>query len=139
MSDITKKKIVIDLDDTISITENGKYSESIPNLQVVEKLREYKELGYDIVIHSSRNMRTYNNNIGEINVHTLPIVIDFLNRYNIPYDQIIMGKPWAGYGGFYVDDKSIRPSEFITKSEEEIIDLLNKETTFVRSGKKQIL
>lgn len=139
MSDITKKKIVIDLDDTISITENGKYLESIPNLQVVEKLREYKELGYDIVIHSSRNMRTYNNNIGEINVHTLPVVIDFLNKYNIPYDQIIMGKPWAGYGGFYVDDKSIRPSEFVNKTEEEIIDLLNKETSFVRSGKKQIL
>ena len=139
MSDITKKKIVIDLDDTISITENGKYLESIPNLQVVEKLREYKELGYDIVIHSSRNMRTYNNNIGEINVHTLPVVIDFLNKYNIPYDQIIMGKPWAGYGGFYVDDKSIRPSEFVNKTEEEIIDLLNKETSFVRSGKQQIL
>ena len=139
MSDITKKKIVIDLDDTISITENGKYLESIPNLQVVEKLREYKELGYDIVIHSSRNMRTYNNNIGEINVHTLPVVIDFLNKYNIPYVQIIMGKPWPGYGGFYVDDKSIRPSEFVNKTEEEIIDLLNKETSFVRSGKKQIL
>ena len=139
MSDITKKKIVIDLDDTISITENGKYLESIPNLQVVEKLREYKELGYDIVIHSSRNMRTYNNNIGEINVHTLPVVIDFLNKYNIPYDQIIMGKPWPGYGGFYVDDKSIRPSEFVNRTEEEIIDLLNKETSFVRSGKKQIL
>ena len=139
MSDITKKKIVIDLDDTISITENGKYLESIPNLQVVEKLREYKELGYDIVIHSSRNMRTYNNNIGEINVHTLPVVIDFLNKYNIPYDQIIMGKPWAGYGGFYVDDKSIRPSEFVNKTEEEITDVLNKETSFVRSGKQQIL
>ena len=139
MSDITKKKIVIDLDDTISITENGKYLESIPNLQVVEKLREYKELGYDIVIHSSRNIRTYNNNIGEINVHTLPVVIDFLNKYNIPYEQIIMGKHWPGYGGFYVDDKSIRQSEFVNKTEEEIIDLLNKETSFVRSGKKQIL
>ena len=52
MSDITHKKIVIDLDDTISITENGKYTESIPNLQVVEKLREYKTLGYEIVIYS---------------------------------------------------------------------------------------
>lgn len=136
MSDITNKKIVIDLDDTISITENGNYSESIPNLQVVEKLREYKSLGYDIVIHSSRNMRTYNNNIGEINVHTLPIVLDFLKKYDIPYDQIIMGKPWGGYGGFYVDDKSIRPSEFINMSEEQIQDLLKKETDFVRSGKK---
>ena len=136
MSDITKKKIVIDLDDTISITENGKYLESIPNLQVVEKLREYKELGYDIVIHSSRNMRTYNNNIGEINVHTLPVVIDFLNKYNIPYDQIIMGKPWPGYGGFYVDDKSIRPSEFSSLTYEQIKDLLAKENPFRDGGNK---
>lgn len=136
MSDITNKKIVIDLDDTISITKDGKYTESVPNLEVVEKLREYKALGYDIVIHSSRNMRTYNNNIGEINVHTLPIVLDFLKKYDIPYDQIIMGKPWCGFGGFYVDDKSIRPSEFVSMSETEIKELLKKETSFVRSGKK---
>ena len=85
MSDITKKKIVIDLDDTISITENGKYLESIPNLQVVEKLREYKELGYDIVIHSSRNMRTYNNNIGEINV-TAIVIVNALGDIFDPFD-----------------------------------------------------
>ena len=29
--------------------------------------------------------------------------------------------------GFYVDDKAIRPSEFIRKSYEEIIDLLKDE------------
>lgn len=135
MSDITNKKVVIDLDDTISITENGKYTESVPNMKVVEKLRYYKSIGYDIIIHSSRNMRTYNNNIGEINVHTLPVILDFLNKYDIPYDQIIVGKPWTGYGGFYVDDKSIRPSEFVNLSEEEILNILQKETDFVRSGK----
>lgn len=136
MSDITNKKIVIDLDDTISVTTDGKYSESIPNLEIVEKLREYKALGYDIVIYSSRNMRTYNSNIGEINVHTLPVVLDFLNKYNVPYDQIVMGKPWGGYGGFYVDDKAIRPSEFINKSEKEIQELLKAETEYIRSGAK---
>lgn len=135
MSDITHKKIVIDLDDTISITENGKYTESIPNLPVVEKLREYKSLGYEIVIHSSRNMRTYNYNLGEINVHTLPVVLDFLNRYDIPYDQVIMGKPWTGYGGFYVDDKSIRPSEFVNMTEEEVQTLLKRETEYARNHK----
>ena len=134
MSDITHKKIVIDLDDTISITEHGKYTESIPNMKVVEKLRQYKDLDYEIVIYSSRNMRTYNSNIGEINVHTLPLVLEFLNRYNIPYDQVVMGKPWAGYGGFYVDDKCIRPSEFMNLSEEEIQNLLSEETRIVRNN-----
>lgn len=133
MSDITHKKIVIDLDDTISITKDSKYTESIPNLLVVNKLREYKNLGYEIVIYSSRNMRTYNCNIGEINVHTLPVILDFLKKYDIPYDQLIMGKPWAGYGGFYVDDKTVRPSEFVNMTEEQIQDLLKKETEFVRN------
>ncbi|HFM3195463.1 TPA: capsular biosynthesis protein, partial [Escherichia coli] len=48
-------------------------------------------------------------------------------RNNIPYDEIIVGKPWCGTNGFYVDDKAIRPSEFISLSETEIAELLDKE------------
>lgn len=132
MSDVCTKKIVIDLDDTISKTTDGKYTESVPCMPVVEKLREYKNAGYGIVIYSSRNMRTYNRNIGEINVHTLPIILEFLKKYNIPYDEVIVGKPWPGKGGFYVDDKAIRPTEFISKTDEEIMELLKKETDTIR-------
>jgi capsule biosynthesis phosphatase len=78
-------------------------------------------------------MRTYNRNIGEINVHTLPIILDFLNKYEIPYDEVIVGKPWCGFGGFYVDDKAIRPSEFVGLTELEINELLKKETNFINS------
>ena len=127
MSDVSNKKLVIDLDDTISRTKNSDYDNSTPIVSVVEKIREYKSLGYDIIIYSSRNMRTYNRNVGEINVYTLPKMIKFLDKYSIPYDEIIVGKPWCGKGGFYVDDKAIRPSEFISKSEDEIKILLEKE------------
>ena len=127
MSDVSNKKLVIDLDDTISRTKNSDYDNSVPIVSVVEKIREYKSMGYDIIIYSSRNMRTYNRNVGEINVHTLPKMINFLDKYSIPYDEIIVGKPWCGKGGFYVDDKAIRPSEFISKSEDEIKELLQKE------------
>lgn len=127
MSDVSNKKLVIDLDDTISRTKNSDYDNSTPIVSVVEKIREYKSLGYDIIIYSSRNMRTYNRNVGEINVHTLPKMIKFLDKYSIPYDEIIVGKPWCGKGGVYVDDKAIRPSEFISKSEDEIKILLEKE------------
>lgn len=133
MSDISSKKIVIDLDDTISKTVDGKYTESTPIVSVVEKLREYKEKDYEIIIYSSRNMRTYEGNIGKINLHTLPIVLDFLKKYDIPHDQVIMGKPWCGKGGFYIDDKSIRPSEFVKYTEDEIKKILSEETEFVRS------
>ena len=127
MNDVSNKKLVIDLDDTISKTYNGDYDNSEPIKSVVEKIKEYKKLGYDIVIYSSRNMRTYNRNIGEINVHTLPKMIKFLDKYSIPYDEIIVGKPWCGKGGFYVDDKAIRPSEFISMNEDEIKQILKKE------------
>lgn len=133
-SPIENKKIVIDLDDTISKTYDGKYDLSKPIMPVIEKLRELKGKGYDIVIYSSRNMRTFNRNIGEINVHTLPVILDFLKKYNVPHDEVIVGKPWCGYGGFYVDDKAIRPSEFAKLSEQEIQNILNKEKEFVKAN-----
>jgi len=127
MADISAKKIVIDLDDTISKTIDGNYKESLPIVPVVERLKEYKAKGYQIVIYSSRNMRSYECNMGKINANTLPVIIDFLNKYGVPYDEIFVGKPWCGKGGFYVDDRALRPTEFLGFSEDEIQELLKKE------------
>ena len=114
------KKIVIDLDNTISMTKNRDYANAEPIMEVVEKIREYKQMGFDIVIYSSRNMKTYQGNIGKITANTLPIIIDWLKRHNIPFDEIYIGKPWCGEDGFYVDDRAIRPSEITQLSYEEI-------------------
>lgn len=119
------KRLIMDLDDTICQTQDGNYEQSTPIAGVIEKLREYKELGFDIVIYTSRNIRTFNGNIGKIAAHTLPIVIDWLRKHNVPYDEIYIGKPWCGNEGFYVDDKAIRPSEFLNLSHQQIINLLN--------------
>jgi hypothetical protein len=72
-------------------------------------------------------MRTFKGNVGKINVETLPNIINWLNHHEIPYDEIYVGKPWCGFEGFYIDDKSIRPSEFVNYSYEEIIEILNNE------------
>ena len=72
-------------------------------------------------------MRTFNSNVGLINRNTMPIIINWLEKNNVPYDEIYVGKPWCGFEGFYVDDKSIRPSEFENFSYDEIITILNKE------------
>lgn len=117
----------MDLDDTISTTINGDYANSKPIQAVIEKLREYQDLGFQIVINTARNMRTHKNNVGKINIHTLPNIITWLDNHKVPYDEIIVGKPWCGFDGFYVDDKAIRPSEFISKSYDEILELINKE------------
>lgn len=121
------KRLIMDLDDTISWTKKGDYHNSQPISSVIKKMREYKNLGFDIVINTSRNMRTYEGNIGKINANTLPIIIEWLEKHNVPYDEIYTGKPWCGFEGFYVDDKSIRPSEFASLTVEEIDALLASE------------
>ncbi len=114
----------MDLDDTICQTQNGDYVNSKPVPEVIEKIHEYKRLGFEIVINTSRNMRTYQGNTGKITANTLPIILKWLSDHNVPYDEIYIGKPWCGMEGFYVDDRSIRPDEFVNLSFEEIKDLM---------------
>tara|TARA_B100000212_G_scaffold230753_1_gene175397 strand:+ start:9187 stop:9564 length:378 start_codon:yes stop_codon:yes gene_type:complete len=118
-------KIIIDLDDTICNTKNGDYENSIPKKEVIQKIKEYKSLGFEIIIYTSRNMRTYEGNVELIKANTLPIIIRWLERFNVPYDQIVVGKPWPSFGGFYVDDKAIRPDEFVTLTYSEIQEITN--------------
>lgn len=122
------KKLIVDIDMTLTKGkgENG-YEDAIVNRDLLEKIREYKALGFTIVLNTSRNMNSFNNNVGLINKNTLPVIIKWLEENEIPYDEIYVGKPWCGHEGFYIDDKAIRPSEFINMSYDEIIELLRKE------------
>ena len=129
----TIKKIVVDLDDTISVTLSGDYEHSKPVTKTIELLKEYKRAGFQIVIFSSRQMRTFEGQIGKINVHTLPNIIKWLDKYEVPYDEILVGKPWCGFEGWYVDDKAIRPSEFHRLNTEEIENLLQKEKEYIHN------
>ena len=60
------KRLIMDLDNTITLTENGDYKNAKPIVSVIEKLKEYKAQGFEIIISSSRNMRTYEGNVGKI-------------------------------------------------------------------------
>jgi len=122
------KRLVVDLDGTLTDDYSaGSYADKHPNSPVIQKLREYKAAGFEIVIATSRNMRTYANTVGKINAFTLPVVLNLLQRHDVPYDAVHIGKPWCGDAGFYVDDKSIRPSEFQALTYEQIWALLERE------------
>lgn len=122
------KRLVIDLDDTLTVNdETLAYDSKQPNLRLIERLREYQKDGFEIIIQTARNMRTYRGSIGKINAQTLPVIIDWLKKHDVPYDEIYVGKPWCGSEGFYVDDKAVRPAEFIRLSREEIGALLMRD------------
>jgi len=121
------KKLIVDLDGTITQADTNDYANVSPDLAVIKQLNHYKELGYSITIHTARNMRTFEGNVGKINIHTLPIISAWLEKHEVPFDEIIVGKPWCGHEGFYIDDRSIRPSEFASMTAKEIEALLAKE------------
>ncbi|SIQ13778.1 capsule biosynthesis phosphatase [Aeromonas sp. RU39B] len=122
------KKLIVDIDMTMTKGKGPQgYIDAIVNADVVEKIKEYKKLGFDIVLNTSRNMNSYNGNVGLINKNTLPTILSWLEKNNIPYDEIYVGKPWCGHDGFYIDDRAIRPSEFVSMSYDEIITMLDRE------------
>lgn len=118
------KRLVLDIDETLCRTEDGQYHES----EVIEPIRQrliiYREAGFEIVLNTSRNVRTFAGNLGKINARTLPTLVRWLDAHDIPYDEIYVGKPWCGHEGFYVDDKAIRPDEFARLDYAEICELL---------------
>ena len=123
---------VFDIDGTLCpIKKNEeKYEDIIPYKTMVDKLRYYKENGARIVLFTSRNMNSYNGNIGVINKKTAKILLDWLDKWEIPYDEIIYGKPWPGHKGFYVDDRTVRPDEFLNYTVEELDAICRRSKDF---------
>lgn len=120
--------LIVDIDGTLCpIKPSGESYENLaPHEAMVERLRNYQKKGYTILLYTSRNMRTHRNNVGRINKHTAPILLSWLEKWSIPYDEILFGKPWPGKKGFYIDDRTVRPNEFLNMTEEEIQKLLGQ-------------
>lgn len=130
------KTLVVDLDHTIchpaldadqADDPFAAYRSARPNLALIEKLREYHEDGFEIIVHTARNMRTFAGNIEAIEQHTLPLILAWLAEHDVPYDRVVVGKPWCGTEGFYIDDRAIRPREFASLSYAEIVDLVQRD------------
>lgn len=119
---------IFDIDGTLCPIKkkDEKYEDLVPYPEMVEKIREYKKGGARIILFTSRNMNSYQGNIGLINANTAKIILAWLDKWEIPYDEIIYGKPWPGHKGFYVDDRTVRPDEFLKLSVEELDELCRK-------------
>ena len=100
-------KICVDLDGTIceNISPGVSYKDVKPLPGAVDALEELKQRGFYIVISTARNMRACNNNIGRIVARQGKIVIDWLDKYGVPYDELRFGKPHVDY---FIDDKGIK-------------------------------
>lgn len=130
---------VFDVDGTLCPVKrkDQAYEDLVPYADMVEKLREYKAQGARIILFTSRNMRTYEGNLGQINKHTAPVMMAWLEKWDIPYDEIIFGKPWPGHFGYYVDDRAVRPAEFLQCTLEQLKEICDKDRPQVKGKDRE--
>lgn len=97
-------RVCIDIDGTVCYTRkpDESYHDVKPIPGAVDHIKRLHKEGHYIILCTSRHMKTCNNNVGQITAIQGNILIPWLNRYNIPYDELWFGKPLAD---IYVDDK----------------------------------
>ena len=104
-------RIVFDLDGVICELKkpSESYADVIPKNDVIEKMRDLKEDGHYLIIHTGRHMRTCDGDVSKVIEKIGKITEDWLEKWKVPYDELIFGKPHAD---IYIDDLGI---EFSTK------------------------
>lgn len=96
-----------DIDGTIAeLRQKGEtYRDVKPKEGAVEFLNKLNQEGHYIILYTARNMETFLCNLGKINAVQGPILYEWLDKYEIPYDEIYFGKPSADV---YIDDKGLK-------------------------------
>lgn len=115
-------RLLVDVDGTLTIDEPDiSYASRRPRSDVIDKINALHERGVEVILYSARNMRSYKGNLGKINKHTLPVLLSWLDRNHVRFNEIHVGKPWCGIDGFYVQQRSMRPSDFLKTPLESIL------------------
>lgn len=100
-------RICIDLDGVICELKKGNesYADLNPVPGSVDNIKHLKNEGHYIIIHTARRMKTHKSNKGRLLKDVGKITLDWLEKYNVEYDEIYFGKPWANV---YIDDNAFR-------------------------------
>ena len=99
-------RIVFDLDGVICELKkpSESYSDVIPKKKIIQKMRNLKEEGHYLIIHTARHMKTCEGDVTKVIEKIGKITEDWLEKWQVPYDEIIFGKPYADA---YIDDLGI--------------------------------
>ena len=100
---------VFDIDNTICKTNDGKYENSKPIMDRIEKINKLYEEGHTIIFNTARGMGRTNNNILLVYELFYEITKSQLKKWGVKYDNLFMGKP---SGDIYVDDKGVQDVRF---------------------------
>jgi len=125
----TEKALVLDIDGTLCPvkTSSQSYAELMPDPQMLERIRALHAQGWHIILHTARGMRSNDGNPGKITKNVMPTLLNWLAAHDIPFDELHMAKPWPGKRGFYIDDRAVRPREFLELEMRELEQLVARD------------
>lgn len=106
-----KKSIVFDVDLTILEAINRDYENAIPFPDMISKINKLHDEGWTIILYTARGQLSKNGNMIRIEKENRPVLEKWLKDHDVHYDYLLFNKPFAS---FYVDDKALRPSEFLS-------------------------
>lgn len=104
------KRIVIDFDDTISIAFDRGWENASPNMDVVNKINQLHEKGWEIHVLTARGQLSCQGNVKAADKKYRSIIEAWLYKHGVKFDALSFNKPLAAY---YVDDKALSPEAFV--------------------------
>lgn len=112
------KTIVCDVDDTISTHHNRDYENAEPHWPIIDKLNRLYDEGWEIIYLTARGQLSFNGDIELIEKYRRPVLEAWLHKHGVKYSKLSFQKELAQY---YIDDKAIRPDEFLTMEMETLV------------------
>lgn len=108
------KRIVVDIDDTIckhrpEDSGDDRFINADPITDMIDKVNQLYEEGWYVIYHTARGMVSRDGCVDTIYDELYEITKEWLQRHNVLYHELVMGKP---YGDYYLDDKSLTIEEF---------------------------
>jgi capsule biosynthesis phosphatase len=112
---IKSLRICFDLDNTLVSYPKipNDYTSVEPIQKNIDFLKYLKSFGHTIIIYTARRMKSHSGNVGKIMADVGIITFKTLIRFNIPYDEIYFGKPYANV---YIDDMALNAYNNLEKS-----------------------
>jgi capsule biosynthesis phosphatase len=111
---IKKQRICFDLDNTLVTYPKipNDYTSVEPVKKNINLLNYIKSFGHTIIIYTARRMKTHQGNVAKCLSDIGKITFDTLEKFNIYFDEIYFGKPYADV---YIDDLALNCYENLEK------------------------
>ena len=106
------KRIVVDVDETLCFVNNRDFINAIPNQKVIDKVNEYYDNGYEIIISTARGQNSCKTP-EEMQEKYYKVTKDWLDSNGVKYHKLEIG--YKVNADLYVDDKAINPEEFVKR------------------------